>query len=162
MISPRVFVNTVGAVFCIFACVVATTSQSSQDGPPANSSVSDGSAFRSVIQRLFEAYSRKDRKAFIALWTVKSPFLENATEEIIEIFAKARSVNADVRQVSIDSKDADNATVDVDMDFRSEPASATDEKFAYETGRWKFHLVREGGDWKIWRRWSAERRLADQ
>src|SRR5687768_11318843 len=117
---------------------------------------------RSITERLFTAYAEKDDAKWSALWSSGSPYKDVATEEVRWIFSRVDRPAARIKQIDNATFDGGRASVDVEVEFDSVSKRAQVLSIGYSTGRWTLQFILENGDWKIWRRISAERQLAER
>jgi CHAT domain-containing protein/Tfp pilus assembly protein PilF len=120
----------------------------------------DDDAIRNLVGRFFELYQRKDLDGLLSLWSEKSPFLvENKKSQQRELdgYEKITIRGFELRQKKIEGDKATLrvlAEMTVIRTLMAEPTEMPEKKNPI------IELVKEGGNWKIWKYLPGEVELA--
>lgn len=126
--------------------VLAITSLSSAAPPQPQSS--DEAALIALITRYDAAYSKKDLGALVAFWSQRSPDLRAGIEEALQTMQGGVYSSSDISVSQI--KIGDNkAILQASVDFESSDAQTGVRR--HEKRVRNFALIKEGGEWKVWR-----------
>jgi CHAT domain-containing protein/tetratricopeptide (TPR) repeat protein len=121
----------------------------------ADSRQSEVPALRAVIEKYFIAYGKKDLASVLALWSEKSPGLAKYKQSLQQQFT-ASELSVGSPAVSRVKLEDDRARVRVTIAVTSTNQKNQQKR---EESR-NFEMVKEGGEWKVWRNDSATDDLA--
>ncbi|HEV8484042.1 MAG TPA: CHAT domain-containing protein [Blastocatellia bacterium] len=120
----------------------------------------DEAAIRALVEHYFAAYAKEDLDAIVQLWSDKSPDLAQAKARLKEFFSLNQQIetrNLSFRQFKVEGDHANAlATVDVSgIDIKTGKPSA-----GLGNMNRALSIVKEAGEWRVWRDISAEEELA--
>jgi len=127
-----------------FALAVTSLSSAS---PPQNQS-SDEATLSALITRYYAAYSKKDLWPIAVFWSPRSPNLAAGLEEAQQTLGSGVYSSSDVSVSQI--KVVDNKAI-LQASASFEPSDAQTGVRRREKRVRNFALIKEGGEWKVWR-----------
>jgi CHAT domain-containing protein/Tfp pilus assembly protein PilF len=140
--------------FCLSVLVLL---QVNSRGQTAASAPSEKAALRAVIESYFSAYGKKDMAGLVALWSEKSPELATYKQRLQQQLTKEElSFGSPV--ISRFKVEGEKASLRVTVGLRSTEVKSGQKKEQRLASN--IHLVKEGGEWKVWRYASATEELA--
>src|ERR1051325_751570 len=128
--------------------------------PAALGQAPDEAAIRSLAQRYFDLYQKRDVGGLVEMWHGKSPNLAAAQQALEKTFTEQDRIevmNLTVRKVTIEG---DKASARVALEVNAFEAKTG--KAAKGFGRWNRTLwfAKEGSGWKVWQSASSEEEFA--
>jgi CHAT domain-containing protein/Tfp pilus assembly protein PilF len=143
------------AVVCLALLGLAQDKSGSVNAAAAQA---EEAALRAVVEKFFAAYGKKDLAGVMALWSEKSPDLAAHQKALGQQFATEDYSfgNPMISRVKVEGGKASlRATIDM--------AAINQQSKQKREERWarNFSLIKEGGEWKIWRDASAMDDLAE-
>jgi CHAT domain-containing protein/tetratricopeptide (TPR) repeat protein len=118
-------------------------------------------AIRRLALKYFAAYQREDFEGMMSLWSAKSPDAATARQSLRRIFANMDKLVVNVVRLGQPTIAQDKARIRLDVEISGVEAKTGKPP---TSGFGKLHrtleLVKEGGEWKIWRLVVSEQELA--
>ena len=134
------------------------SSQEKSFGPdPASASQADEAALRGLIDKYFAAYAQEDLGAMVRLWNDKSQDLAIRFQEMQQLFTTEDQTlsNLSVAKISIrENRAVLQVTAEVTT-VNAETKQSRRERLARS-----FALIKESGEWKVWRDGPASEDLS--
>ena len=127
-------------------CFVLTIASLSAAAPPQSQS-SDEAVLTTLVTRYFAAYSKKDLGALLAFWSFRSPDIRSGIEEA----QQAISVGVIVSEISVSQIKIANNKAILQASASFESADPTSNSRRTEKKTRNLSLIKENGEWKIWR-----------
>ena len=128
--------------------------------PPHAASASQENTPSEVVEKFFFAYSKKDLEGFMALWSAKSPDFESRRKQTQELFNTRDRFQIEGLTLGQPILEPDKAKVRASLVMNAIELKTG--KPAPGSGKLtrNLYLVREDGNWKVWREVAAEEDLA--
>lgn len=145
------------AIFLVVtvSCAAQVTSVSSVVSPPQSSTES---AVRAVVEKYLALYAARDLDGLMKLWSEKSPDNPSQKRSLLQKFAAEGYSVSDLALSGIKLKE-DHASLRATFILAATDLKSL-QKHEQRTA-WNFALVREDGEWKVWRSVPAENDLAE-
>src|SRR5262249_50910448 len=123
----------------------------------SSSSQFEEAALRSIVEKFFSAYGKKDLAGVVALWSEKSPNLATSKKTLQQRTASEDQSfsNPAISRVKVEGEKASLrvtialTTINLKTQQKSEQRLVSN-----------FEFVKEGGEWKVWRYFLAAEDLA--
>ena len=118
---------------------------------------SDETAIAALINKYYTAYSRKDLVALLTFWSLRSPDLSAGIEEAQQTMSRGvtGASNVEVSQIKIAGN---KAILEAIAEIESTDPQ-TGVKRSEKRAR-KFALIKEAGEWKVWRDANTSQELS--
>lgn len=157
MLPPLCLPRGYAVLILVLMCSVKPQTDSSPIAPNARQSPAE-SDVRTVVEHYFTYCASKDLDGLMSLWSEKSPDYPSFKQNLVRDFT-AEDCGPGLpafSRITVEGEKADLRTTV----SRTEPGSMTNEKQEKRIVR-NFALVRENGEWKVWRSVPAENDLAE-
>lgn len=128
-------------------------------------SAEDEAALHSIVERFFAAYSKEDLDGFMALWSGKSPEYAQSKRAMQKIFAESEQIEVKglaIRKITVGAG-VPTSPLKVRVFIEMSAVDVKTGKPAAGFGKMNrtLHLVKEDGQWKVWRYVPSEQDLVD-
>jgi CHAT domain-containing protein/tetratricopeptide (TPR) repeat protein len=125
-----------------------------------NAQTDEQANVRRVVDQFFAAFQQKDLSSVMGLWSEKSPDLNAGRQIMQQTFATYRTIEIKDLQLNRITVETNNATIQVTFDLNGVSTQADVATTSLHTIR-MIHLVKETGNWKVWKYLSREDELAE-
>ncbi len=132
-----------------------------QDNSPTQSlasAPSDEASLRVVVEKFFTAYGKKDLAGVLALWSEKSPDFATHRQSLEQLFI-TEDLSFGSPALSRVKVEGEKASLRVTLEFTA--INLKSKQTRAERLVRNFGLVKEGGEWKVWRYSPAVNDLAE-
>jgi CHAT domain-containing protein/Tfp pilus assembly protein PilF len=140
--------------FCLSVLVLLQVNSRAQSAATAPS---EAAALRAVIESYFSAYGKKDLAGLVALWSEKSPELATYKQRLQQQLTN-EELSFGNPVISLVKVEGEKASLRVTIGLTSIEVKGGQKREQRLASN--IELVKEGGEWKIWRYASATEELA--
>jgi CHAT domain-containing protein/tetratricopeptide (TPR) repeat protein len=136
-------------LFCLLICAPSF----------AQTSSADEASLRSLIQRYFVIYEKRDLNELLKLWSEKSPDLASNRKSLEDTFAKSSRIELKGLSLGKMTIHTDKAQMRLGVEITAIDAKSEKPMEGFGKMNRTLHLVKESGEWKIWQNLSSEEEL---
>lgn len=115
---------------------------------------------RTLIERFFSAYQKEDLEGVFALWSTKTPQLDQTRKNFQLTFDQNEKIEVTGLSIKESAMEADRAVVRLTAKVNAIASATQKPADGFGTVNRTVELVRETGTWKVWRYTPAEEELA--
>src|SRR5579872_6462056 len=139
--QARASVRTI--LLCFAICVTGASQES------------DSGALNSLVQRLQDAYAKKDPAAVVELWSKQSPQVSKLQEQLTKLFASLSEIREQITGGPVIAGDHARFRATREMVQKGTTANSGKKMLSLE-------CIKEPDGWKIWKEGYAVQDLAEQ
>lgn len=126
---------------------------------PALAQSDDEAKLRSITERFFVAYQKKDITSLMTLWSANSPEYATTKVSFEQTFAGIEEIEMKSLSIGKVSSGGDRASVRVVVELKATDAKSAKTATEIRKQNKTLHFVREKDGWKVWRYVSSEEEL---
>jgi CHAT domain-containing protein/tetratricopeptide (TPR) repeat protein len=117
-------------------------------------------AIRRLALAYFAAYQKKDVEALMSLWSAKSPDVAATRQSLQQTFAATEKIALTIVKLGKATVEADRAKIRIDVEINATEAKTGKPAAGFGKLHRTLELVKEGGEWKVWRSVASEEEFA--
>jgi CHAT domain-containing protein/Tfp pilus assembly protein PilF len=117
-------------------------------------------AIRRLVKSYFAAYQKEDIEGAMSLWSVKSPDVAVARQDLQQTFASIEKLAVNIVKIGEATVAADKAKVRIEVEISAVESKTGKPATGLGSPHRTMELVREDAQWKVWRMVASEEDLA--
>jgi CHAT domain-containing protein/tetratricopeptide (TPR) repeat protein len=117
-------------------------------------------AIHRIALAYFAAYQKKDVEGVMSLWSEKSPEAAANRQSLQQTFAGTEKIVLKIVKLGKAIVEADKAKIRIDVEINAVESKTGQPAHGFGYLHRTLELVKEGGEWKVWRSFASEEELA--